>query len=151
MKPALIMASLTVAAAAVTNPASALHINQHATGSFQALYGSDAQYINNSLSAGVYNTHTTSSKYITGGLVRNPSSTQTVYFFANFLSSSASMTCYVYGYNYDGTLVDSDTVTFTSSYGSAVLTGLPSYGVIGAYCLLPPSGAARLFAYAVVP
>lgn len=156
MKPSLIIGSLALAASTLTNPAAALLINQNAVGAFNPYYGSDHPYISYYYSSGVSNTHTSLSKYVAGGLVRNDASSQTVWIFSYFSSSTASLTCYIYGRNYDGTLQDSDTISFAAGstgyrWLSASLSSITSYANISALCYLPPNSAARVFAYAVTP
>jgi hypothetical protein len=156
MKPAMLISSLAVAATLVAGPAAALHINQNAVGDFNPVSAADHDYISYSNSSGVYNTHTSLSKAVTGGLVRNEGASQTVYIFGYFASTTASLTCYIYGRNYDGTLQDSDTISIAAGatgyrFGSVTLTNLTAYANLSAYCILPPSGGARVYAYSVNP
>ncbi len=155
-KLALLTSSLAIAAATISGPAAALHLNQNAVGDFNPYSGADSSYISYSYSTGVYNTHTSLYKAVSGGLVRNEGASQTVYIFAYLTNTTTSLTCYIYGRNYDGTLQDSDTITIaagTSGYrfDSVTLTNLTAYANLAAYCSLPPNGTARVFAYSVNP
>lgn len=154
MKASLVVSALALAATAVTSSASALQFNSSGV-DFKAYNAWDAAkihyYTNGVRTIATYPT------YVIAPIGRNPSTTgHSIYVDGFHYGSSATTSCTLNAYNYNGSPLASRTVSFTGSgYWTRTISlsasQTPTWAYFTLLCLIPANERGAILGTAVTP